>query len=301
MTTKTESGAKAKSDVKPFVYVAVGIAALGACSSATTRALSPVPSCSSKSSSLFLPRWRRLLSAPFYVGAVIGAAAGGVLTRPLWTPQADHPGRHYLYRECSGHGPCTHGRLVDCRYDRERTRHRHRFLHFSDVYRRVGTGKCPRRIGCRQHACHHHRHSDRLPGGLCIFIHPRMAVYVCRCGHTLRWAGVGMWRLPDSPRWLISKSKLTEAKQVLQRVRTASDAGRGNRGHPGKHGRTGRGRNEGLFQPSLRMPLIVGLGLAVFQQITGINTVIYYSPTIFKFAGIQGLDPRSWPERGWPW
>jgi MFS family permease len=47
----------------------------------------------------------------------------------------------------------------------------------------------------------------------------------------------------------------------------------------------------GLFQPSLRMPLIVGLGLAVFQQITGINTVIYYSPTIFKFAGIKGAGP----------
>jgi hypothetical protein len=36
----------------------------------------------------------------------------------------------------------------------------------------------------------------------------------------------------------------------------------------------------GLFQPSLRMPLIVGLGLAIFQQITGINTVIYYAPIL---------------------
>src|SRR5665213_3907291 len=48
---------------------------------------------------------------------------------------------------------------------------------------------------------------------------------------------------------------------------------------------------KGLFQPSLRMPLIVGLGLAVFQQITGINTVIYYAPTIFKFAGITAAGP----------
>src|SRR5665647_2272444 len=47
----------------------------------------------------------------------------------------------------------------------------------------------------------------------------------------------------------------------------------------------------GLFQPSLRMPMVVGLGLAVFQQITGINTVIYYAPTIFKFAGITAVGP----------
>jgi MFS transporter, SP family, galactose:H+ symporter len=40
-----------------------------------------------------------------------------------------------------------------------------------------------------------------------------------------------------------------------------------------------------LETPALHMPLIIGLGLAILQQVTGINTVIYYAPTIFQMAG----------------
>jgi len=93
---------------------------------------------------------------------------------------------------------------------------------------------------------------------------------------------IGMWHLPDSPRWLISKSKVEQARRILQRARTVSDVS------PEKQGAGGM---KGLFQPSLKVPMIVGLGLAVFQQITGINTVIYYAPTIFKFAGISATGP----------
>jgi MFS transporter, SP family, galactose:H+ symporter len=100
-----------------------------------------------------------------------------------------------------------------------------------------------------------------------------------------------MWRLPDSPRWLISKSKVEQAKRVLERVRTVSDVGPEIADIQQSMDKQGEGGITGLFEPSLRMPLIVGLGLAVFQQITGINTVIYYAPTIFKFAGISGAGP----------
>ena len=102
---------------------------------------------------------------------------------------------------------------------------------------------------------------------------------------------IGMWRLPDSPRWLISKSKVEQARRILQRARTVSDVSPEITDIQKSMEKQGDGGMKGLFQPSLRMPMIVGLGLAVFQQITGINTVIYYAPTIFKFAGINAAGP----------
>ena len=102
---------------------------------------------------------------------------------------------------------------------------------------------------------------------------------------------IGMWHLPDSPRWLISKSKVEQARRILQRARTVSDVSPEITDIQKSMEQQGAGGMKGLFQPSLKVPMIVGLGLAVFQQITGINTVIYYAPTIFKFAGISATGP----------
>lgn len=41
---------------------------------------------------------------------------------------------------------------------------------------------------------------------------------------------------------------------------------------------------------SNRLPLIVGIGLAIFQQVTGINTVIYFAPTIFQASGLSSAS-----------
>ena len=102
---------------------------------------------------------------------------------------------------------------------------------------------------------------------------------------------VAMWCLPDSPRWLISQSRVNQARQVLLRARTDPDVNPEIADIQKGFKEQGAGGLAGLFQPSLRMPLMVGVGLAVFQQITGINTVIYYAPTIFKFAGIAAAGP----------
>jgi len=42
-----------------------------------------------------------------------------------------------------------------------------------------------------------------------------------------------------------------------------------------------------LFKPALRIPLLIGVGLSVFGQLTGVNVVIYYGPTILEQTGLQ--------------
>jgi sugar porter (SP) family MFS transporter len=102
---------------------------------------------------------------------------------------------------------------------------------------------------------------------------------------------IGMWRLPDSPRWLISQARVEAARRILQRARTSPDVDPEIAEIQASMTKQGVSGIKGLFQPALKLPLVVGLGLAVFQQITGINTVIYYAPTIFKFAGITATGP----------
>ncbi len=98
--------------------------------------------------------------------------------------------------------------------------------------------------------------------------------------------GIGLMFIPNSPRWLAARGHADQARAVLSRIR-APERVEVELGEIQHSVAQQKGHWSELLSPLLRSAMIVGIGLAVAQQITGINTVIYYAPTIFKFAGLS--------------
>jgi sugar porter (SP) family MFS transporter len=94
----------------------------------------------------------------------------------------------------------------------------------------------------------------------------------------------GMFFQKESPHWLIRQGRDEEARQVLRRLRDDSDIEQEVREVHEISQREGSYRD--LVSPRVRPLVLVGVLLAVFQQITGINTVIYYAPTLLQGAGL---------------
>ncbi len=95
---------------------------------------------------------------------------------------------------------------------------------------------------------------------------------------------IGLFLIPETPSWLLSHNKKEAAEKILHRIRVA---------HPNLHlaevekaeDAPSKKNWKELFAPAVRQPFLIGIGIAVFQSITGINTVIYYAPQIFELAG----------------
>lgn len=100
--------------------------------------------------------------------------------------------------------------------------------------------------------------------------------------------------MPESPRWLVRARRSDDAARVLDKVRgtaytpdamaaleaeLAADEDQASWGE--------------VFSHRLRKPLLVGFGLAVFQQITGINAIIYYADEIFAQAGFTTPEQQA--------
>ncbi|WP_281616319.1 sugar porter family MFS transporter [Flammeovirga sp. SubArs3] len=101
--------------------------------------------------------------------------------------------------------------------------------------------------------------------------------------------------IPESPRWLIQQSSHDEAKAVLskiggedyaqkefEQIKAALDKS-------GKKQLDSKALRKELFSKKLRLVMMIGVGLAVFQQVSGINAILYYAPMIFEMTG-EGQD-----------
>lgn len=101
---------------------------------------------------------------------------------------------------------------------------------------------------------------------------------------------VGMLGMPESPRYLLKLGIADKARAELQRI-YGDEAAAALEEQSILESLRIKGEGIKAFaKPALRLTLFVGVSLAVLQQITGINTVIYYGPQIFQMAGIASAS-----------
>jgi SP family galactose:H+ symporter-like MFS transporter len=97
---------------------------------------------------------------------------------------------------------------------------------------------------------------------------------------------IGMMLCPCSPRWLVAMGKRQRALAVLQKIRQSQHVD-GELKDIAAIYKEEKSPWRDLFSKALRPVLMVGLGLGILQQFMGINTVMYYGPTIFQQVGFS--------------
>lgn len=89
--------------------------------------------------------------------------------------------------------------------------------------------------------------------------------------------------IPESPRWLVLNNRDEEARRVFEKLGepSAVDLIRE------EHMLSTHGTNEKLFVPKYSKPILYAVLLAMFNQLSGINAILYYAPRIFEMAGFD--------------
>lgn len=109
----------------------------------------------------------------------------------------------------------------------------------------------------------------------------------------LGWVGlpsllysVAVLFVPESPRWLVVKrNNLTEAERTLRRIDPATAGRVLDSILASRHDEDRSVRRESLFSAAYRRPVLLAFLFAFFNQLAGINAIIYYAPRIFEMTG----------------
>lgn len=97
---------------------------------------------------------------------------------------------------------------------------------------------------------------------------------------------VGSLFLPESPRWMVLRGWNDKAREVLKSIRNTDDVSQELSEIEQSIGKE-KGNWSMLFSKWMRPIIFISLGLSFFQQTTGINTIIYYAPTVLEIAGFH--------------
>jgi sugar porter (SP) family MFS transporter len=96
---------------------------------------------------------------------------------------------------------------------------------------------------------------------------------------------LSLFFIPESPRWLVEKKKTGLALRILTRINGRVSAEADMAKIEASVDTHVTGKLSELFKGRMLKLLLIGVALAVFQQVTGINVIMYYAPSIFKSAG----------------
>lgn len=97
---------------------------------------------------------------------------------------------------------------------------------------------------------------------------------------------VGLFMLDESPRWLLSRGRVEQARAVLLRTRSSGEAEAEIAEMSEAMREERKFSYRDLLSPKLRPAVLLGVAVAATNQLVGVNAVIYYAPTILKQAGM---------------
>jgi sugar porter (SP) family MFS transporter len=95
--------------------------------------------------------------------------------------------------------------------------------------------------------------------------------------------------VPRSSRWLVTQNRIDEARRVLQMMGTPNSEAELKEIVDSIHLEHAQ-RSEPLFQHKYRLPIFLAVSIGMFNQLSGINAILYYAPRIFHYAGFTSLS-----------